>query len=398
MKKNRSPFVKIFLIFSGICFSWVPMLAQHSLQVDDGNGHYTIIQGPTTGTPVQTYSLPSGGGTILTSNSGGTIPSGAYLAFPDNGSHSGFTYTGFSSQVGYDVWATQATMPTARFGAASAVVSSKLYVLGGSNNVIQFASNEVYDPSTNSWATLANMPTARQNPAAASFSNKIYCIGGYLNPNYLTTNEEYDPTTNTWAVKAAMPTARTGLAIAGAGGKLYAIGGNLFGGYMQTNEEYTPPPGNSWVAKANMPTGRDGFVAGTIGSKIYCIGGSILGSNLTTNEEYDPTLNSWATRASLPVGTSRACGAVYNGSLYFFTGLINNLGTHVADTRVYTPPPTDSWGTRASIPNMRGSAVAGNIGNFIYVVGGYLNNGAIVYNLNDQYSPTGIPFFWFTKN
>lgn len=49
--------------------------AQHSLQLDDGAGHYSIITGATSGT-VTTFSLPNGGGTLLTS---GSLPALAWM-------------------------------------------------------------------------------------------------------------------------------------------------------------------------------------------------------------------------------------------------------------------------------------------------------------------------------
>jgi hypothetical protein len=47
---------------------------------------------------------------------------------------------------------------------------------------------------------------------------------GYGTVN-LATNEEYDPATNSWATRLAMPTARRQLDGAAIGGKIYAIGG-----------------------------------------------------------------------------------------------------------------------------------------------------------------------------
>lgn len=396
---RRTAILPVSVILTLLMLVLVPAQAQHSLQTDDGNDHIGIIEGPTSGASVQVYTLPSGGGTLLTTNSGGSIPSGAYLAFPDDNSHSGFTYTGYRQTVGGNEWTVKATMPTSRYAAGSAVVSSKMYVVGGTDNTVELTANEEYDPVTNSWASKANMPTARANPGVASVGGLLYSIGGFQSPNiYHTLNEEYDPVANTWATRAAMPTARNGAEATESGGKLYLIGGNVGATYMNTNEEYTPPPGNTWAAKANMPTARGGLICGMIGDKIYCVGGEILGSNLTTNEEYDPSNNTWAARASLPVGTSRACGAASSSNLYFFTGLINNLGNHVDDTRIYTPPPVNAWTTGTSIPNMRGSATASIIGNIIYVTGGYTNNGATLHNETDAYTIDGLSLYWFNKD
>jgi hypothetical protein len=68
----------------------------HALQTDDGSNHYSVIKGSATG---GTYTLPSNGGTILTSatlsfadfyalmpgDNAATIAAGAAVLFPQNG-------------------------------------------------------------------------------------------------------------------------------------------------------------------------------------------------------------------------------------------------------------------------------------------------------------------------
>jgi hypothetical protein len=125
-------------------------------------------------------------------------------------------------------------MPTARDLLAAAAVSDKIYAIGGNVSTAQ-ATNEEYNPSTNTWATKASMPTARYGLVAAAVSNKIYAIGGY-STTHLATNEEYDPATNTWATKASMPTARRYSAAAVALNQIYVIGGHSSSGYLTTNE------------------------------------------------------------------------------------------------------------------------------------------------------------------
>lgn len=77
-------------------FSQATAQQQHTLQVDDGAGHYSLIKGSATG---GTYTLPTGGGTIMTSTSlsfadfyalmpadnAATVAIGAAVQFPQNG-------------------------------------------------------------------------------------------------------------------------------------------------------------------------------------------------------------------------------------------------------------------------------------------------------------------------
>ena len=71
------------------------------------------------------------------------------------------------------------------------------------------------------------MPTPRSFFAAAVVSDKIYAIGGVaqnVGP-VLGAVEEYDPATDTWTRKADMPNPRSGTAAASVKGKIYLIGG-----------------------------------------------------------------------------------------------------------------------------------------------------------------------------
>src|SRR5579883_2074197 len=58
----RKSFLIAALVISAACTA----SAQHSLQLDDGSGHYSTISASSSG---GTYTLPSGGGTLLTSAS-----------------------------------------------------------------------------------------------------------------------------------------------------------------------------------------------------------------------------------------------------------------------------------------------------------------------------------------
>jgi N-acetylneuraminic acid mutarotase/TorA maturation chaperone TorD len=58
------------------------------------------------------------------------------------------------------------------------VVNGKIYVIGGWDGYSTLNSTEEYDPTTNSWRKIASMPTARYALATAVVGNKIYAMGG----------------------------------------------------------------------------------------------------------------------------------------------------------------------------------------------------------------------------
>ena len=92
-----------------------------------------------------------------------------------------------------DSWVSKASMHEARSGVGTAVMNGKIYVIGGTNQEGFRATNEEYDPETNTWTFEAPMPTARSAFGIAVYQNKIYCIGGYTNGFSATgVNEVYD--------------------------------------------------------------------------------------------------------------------------------------------------------------------------------------------------------------
>ncbi|HET9136573.1 MAG TPA: hypothetical protein VFO76_08045, partial [Candidatus Kapabacteria bacterium] len=78
--------MKLFILSFLLCFGFVGTLsAQHSLQLDDGAGHYSIITGQTVN-PLDIFLLPPGGGMLLTSGScwmtGGNTLTGILPSLP----------------------------------------------------------------------------------------------------------------------------------------------------------------------------------------------------------------------------------------------------------------------------------------------------------------------------
>lgn len=128
-----------------------------------------------------------------------------------------------------DTWAYCAPLPTARSGLAAVVVDGLIYAIGGSEGQTAIVRVEVYDPVGDSWSVRADMPISRTGLAAAVAGGKVYVIGGsdsgFFSTSSLATNQEYDPGSDSWRTVASMPTARSGLVAAGVGGRIYAIGG-----------------------------------------------------------------------------------------------------------------------------------------------------------------------------
>jgi N-acetylneuraminic acid mutarotase len=135
---------------------------------------------------------------------------------------------------------------------AGGAIQGKFYVSGGEEllpgNPVTFSDKlDVYDPATDMWTSLSPMPTARHNVAGAVLSDRLYILGGDDNFTVFSLVEAYDPTTDNWTTKASMLTGRQRLAagvIRTASGdlRLLAVGGGDNGtfGALQTVEAYTP--------------------------------------------------------------------------------------------------------------------------------------------------------------
>src|SRR5665213_635970 len=119
----KTSFRTVCLIFAGLLTSITAgivsdaqaQIRQTSLYIDDGSGNFTVLKSAPGG---GTDTMPAGGGTVLLAAGTGTagqvltssgsaapswqtgsvaaIPSGTVVGFTDNGTHSGYSYTGQS--------------------------------------------------------------------------------------------------------------------------------------------------------------------------------------------------------------------------------------------------------------------------------------------------------------
>ncbi len=87
-----------------------------------------------------------------------------------------------SFALGDAAWTERASMPTARGGAAAAVVEGRIVVVGGEGNPNAgngvFPQVEFYDPAENIWSTLPDMPSPRHGMGAAGIGDTLYVPGG----------------------------------------------------------------------------------------------------------------------------------------------------------------------------------------------------------------------------
>jgi N-acetylneuraminic acid mutarotase len=287
-------------------------------------------------------------------------------------------------------------MHEARAGLGVATVNGKIYAIGGSTRQGSWpyaggivATNEEYDPVTNTWAFKTPMPTPRMDFGIAVYNNKIYCIGGEeifkddSKAPLTNVNEVYDPTTDTWETKTPMPTPRKGLRANVVNGKIYLIGGNdpnvHFEPGASTHNEVYDPATDSWTTKTPMPAAASDYASAVFDDKIYVIGGLIgegFSLRFDLNQIYDTEQDSWSFGAPL---TQRYGGVVGGGTAGFMAPQrIYVFGDY--DVIAYDPE-SDSWTDGADIPTDRGGFGVAVLDDMLYVIGG-----------GTGVSTSGIPF------
>jgi N-acetylneuraminic acid mutarotase len=290
-------------------------------------------------------------------------------------------------------------MPTNRGGLGLAVVSGKIYAIGGSNDNGELALNEMYDPALNKWYTKTSMPTARMGFALAVYENKIYVIGGSVGDSFTGNVEVYDPISNTWQTKASMPTPRADMAASIIDGKIYLIGGKTYSSvspyFSQTdiNQVYDIQT-NTWTTNSSMPAALHGYASTVIGTKIYLIGGSKqsisgIDSSVNTLQIYDTQNDTWTTGKSLIYTSSYGAAVVTSGivapaKIYYIGGY--SSGTFSDKTQIYDIE-NDSWSEGPKMSTSRAYLGLTVLNDVIYAIGGF--DGANWLNSNEEFKPVG---------
>jgi N-acetylneuraminic acid mutarotase len=116
-------------------------------------------------------------------------------------------------------------------------VAEKIYAVGGRFNTFEHNTdlNDVYDPATNAWFPRAPMPTARSGAAAAVMNGQVLVFGGERLGGTFTETEAYDSVSNTWTSLTAMPSGRHGTGAAVIGNLIYVpAGAPVNGGSQQS--------------------------------------------------------------------------------------------------------------------------------------------------------------------
>jgi N-acetylneuraminic acid mutarotase len=187
----------------------------------------------------------------------------------------------YSSDTGE--WDELASMQTARYAPAGAVVGDKLYVAGGSTGELEtpYRSMEVYDFETGEWQAGPDMPTPRHHVSGAALDGQLYVIGGRRPGDFaIDAVERFDPQAGVWKQLPPLPQGTGGNAAVAANGELVVVAGGDDMGYDGGGTWVTPsvwafdPQRAKWRRLPDLPVPRHGHAATVADGRIYVFGGS----------------------------------------------------------------------------------------------------------------------------
>ncbi len=294
-------------------------------------------------------------------------------------------------------WELKTQLSTERITFATAVVGSKIYLIGGTlyadvkrgkavRGPYGISTVEVYDTQINTWQRVADMPTPRHGAKAAVVNGTIFVFGGwngkdgdFANRKYPVSVEAYNPQTDTWIEKKDMPVSRVEFDIGVVDRKIYIIGGAIRsdgGGERIGRVDVYNPAIDTWVKGREMPTPRSSLGVGVVSNRIYAIGGRgwppvRIGPHLTVVEEYDSTSRQWRKRGDMLDTKDSFATVVVRDSIYLIGGVIwKGVGyEYLASVNVYDPQK-DTWSDLPAMPIPLLPQGAEAVNGRIYVFGG----------------------------
>lgn len=263
-------------------------------------------------------------------------------------------------------WSNGSLMPTSRGDAASAVVGTDIYVVGGGGTANGFTSFEKFNTLNNLWTSLPKLPFSFFSIRGATVGGNIYVFGGVLNNNAV---YRYDPSSGSWTKLHDMPSMDWMGMPAVVNNKVYIIGGHNSSGALSTVLEYDPSTDTWNASRTPMPTARYAPATAVYNNKIYVLGGN-YGNN--KNEVYDPTTNTWQSKADVPFDSAGwGVAGVINGKIYYTDSETSNMA-------VYTPE-TDSWSSLSGLTMPRSYPTGETVNGRLYVIGGFDSNLVDIY-------------------
>ena len=273
-------------------------------------------------------------------------------------------------------WKEMKSLPTARFGLATAVYETYIFTISGATNQGVTGIVERYDTTTDTWSSVQDKPVPVSDVSGTVIGGKIYIPGGQLSSGDVSNLLEiYDPQQDEWSRGRNLPTPISAYGLTSFEGKLYLFGGWNGQQFLNTVYEYNPET-DVWVLLSTMPTPRANPGIAIVGRKISVIGGLNGDGATRVNEVFIPDAASvendaWEIQNPLPEG-GYAMGTTSVADTIYLIGGINQDGGQFSS--LVCNPLTGEWRSLADPPSDFGSYLGlESIGTTIFGVGGKIN-------------------------
>uniref|UniRef100_UPI00398EC931 kelch-like protein 6 n=1 Tax=Pristiophorus japonicus TaxID=55135 RepID=UPI00398EC931 len=188
---------------------------------------------------------------------------------------------------------------------------NEVYISGGKET-----QHEVwkYNASLNKWIQVEYLNTGRWRHKMAVLSGKVYAVGGFDGITRLNSVEAYDPFHNCWTEVVPLLVNVSSFAATTYNKKLYVIGGGPNGKLATDRTQCYDPAVNKWSLKSPMPIEAKCINAVTFNDHVYVVGGAMKALYC-----YSPAEDSWSLITQF--GHERAsCGIAACNNKLFITG------------------------------------------------------------------------------
>ncbi len=323
----------------------------------------------------------------------------------NGGGQSTVYYASLNADGSVGDWRTTSALPTSLSNATAVVYNGYVYVAGGQVSVT--LQNKVYyarlntDGTLGSWQTGTNLPQAIQSQSSVVANGYLYMLGGsnnVINNNINTiyyTKINADGSIGAWVTNGTnLPAATRGHTSVVANGYVYMIGGNASGG--TTNVYYAKLNGDgsvgSWTSTNGLPAARVGHSSMVANGFVYAVGGDDT-SNAQDEVYYaklndNGSLGTWSTNQYLLPGVRGNIsknGVIENGYMYVLGGSTTTSGTSgIQSTVYYASTARISMNANLDLIGLSGGNIAsasgmvgnGSVGGSIYA-GNIFSNGSL---------------------
>lgn len=214
---------------------------------------------------------------------------------------------------------------------ATLLENSQVLIAGGVDAKGNFATPELYNPSTGTFSLTGNMVTPRLDHTATLLQNgEVLIAGGADSSGYLTSAELYNPSTGTFTATGSLHTSRDLFtATLLQDGEVLVAGGentNLIAPFLTDAELYNPSTGK-WSVTGSLNNGRYNHTATLLNNGEVLIAGG--GAHLASAELYNPSTGKFKLTGSLNTGRTDHRTVLLNNGEVLTTGGYDGNGGNI---------------------------------------------------------------------